>query len=367
MKTPHPYTFTATLDYLSIEALLGLIEEPARTVCHRILVDNRSLFERTQGSTHNHQVWEGGYIDHVTDGLNYARHLYAMTAALGRPLPFSLSDALLVFYLHDLEKPWRIQVLADGSAVNREGLDTKAAFKAFRETKLAEYGLTLTPAQLNGLTYVEGELHDYSSTRRVMNELAAFCHMVDVWSARIGFAHPQVDDAWPGAGRVRTMPQKDSASRADFHFFDFLDAKNASTATVQAKVNRGWKLFKVNHGFGAAGGTANYDHALVGPAGELLKVSERTVAAAGVQPERDVLQLNVLVLLLDGVYKTDLTLEAASRGLPRAEDLGTRWNGESRRWMIRPEAHADFSKWVPRDAKPTPMFSSMQPLGAQCN
>jgi hypothetical protein len=199
-----PHHFSTFLNYKRIERLLELIDEPARTVCLRILADNRALFERTQGSTHNHQVWVGGYIDHVTDGLNYARHLYAMTAALGRPLPFSLSDALLIFYLHDIEKPWRIQVHADGSAVNREGLDTKAAFKAFREAKLAEYGLTLTPAQLNGLTYVEGEMHDYSSTRRVMNELAAFCHMVDVWSARIGFARPKVDDEWVGAGRFRT-------------------------------------------------------------------------------------------------------------------------------------------------------------------
>jgi hypothetical protein len=203
MNTTQPHDFSTTLDYLRIEALLELIDEPARTVCQRILVDNRALFEHTQGSTHNHQVWVGGYIDHVTDGLNYARHLYAMTSALGRSLPFSLSEALLVFYLHDLEKPWRI-VVAGGVAFNRAELSTKADFKAFREKKLAEYGLTLTPAQLNGLTYVEGELHDYSSTRRVMNELAAFCHMVDVWSARIGFAHPKVEDEWPGAGRIRT-------------------------------------------------------------------------------------------------------------------------------------------------------------------
>lgn len=208
-RTAQPTLFSTTLDYLRIESLLGLIDEPARTICLKILADSRRLFESTQGSTHNHQVWPGGYIDHVTDGLNYARHLYAMTAALGRPLPFSLSDALLVFYLHDLEKPWRILVLPDGQAMNRAELSTKADFKAFREAKLAEYGRVLTPAQLNGLTYVEGELQDYSSTRRVMNELAAFCHMVDVWSARIGFAHPKVNDEWAGAGRFRTVSNND--------------------------------------------------------------------------------------------------------------------------------------------------------------
>lgn len=193
------------LDYLPIEAVLALIDEPWRTPCERILAEHRELFERARGSTHNHQTWDGGYIDHITDGLNYARHLYALDAALGRSMPFTLSDALLIFYLHDLEKPWRILVQESGEAMNRPGLDTKAAFKAFREEKLADYGLALTPAQLNGLTYVEGEMGDYSSTRRVMNELAAFCHKVDVWSARQCYDYPKATgDEWVGATRVRT-------------------------------------------------------------------------------------------------------------------------------------------------------------------
>ncbi len=198
-------TLSINLDYLSLESLLALLDAPYRDSCERILADHRSLFERTRGSTHNHQTWDGGYIDHVTDGLNYARHLYALDSALGRPMKFSLSDALLIFFLHDLEKPWRILVQDDGQVVNRPGLDTKSAFKTFREEKLAEYGLALTPALLNGLTYVEGELADYSSQRRVMNELAAFCHKVDVWSARQCYDYPKAEgDEWTGATRVRT-------------------------------------------------------------------------------------------------------------------------------------------------------------------
>lgn len=198
-------TLNLTLDYLPIEAVLALIDAPYRQSCERILAEHRPLFERTRGSTHNHQTWDGGYIDHVTDGLNYARHLYALDSALGRPMPFSLSDALLIFFLHDLEKPWRILVQDNGQVINRPGLDTKAAFKAFREEKLAEYGMVLTPALLNGLTYVEGELSDYSSQRRVMNELAAFCHKVDVWSARQCYDYPKANgDEWTGASRVRT-------------------------------------------------------------------------------------------------------------------------------------------------------------------
>ena len=195
-----------TLDYLTIEQLIDLIREPNRSICHHILRDNRELFEQARGSTHNHQTWDGGYIDHVTDGMNYARHLYAFDEAFGRPLKFSMSDALLVFFLHDLEKPWRILVDAEGRASNREGLATKAEFKQFREDKLKAYGLALTPDQLNGFTYVEGEIQDYSSKRRVMNELAAFCHKVDNWCARGWYDYPKAEgDEWIGARRVRTI------------------------------------------------------------------------------------------------------------------------------------------------------------------
>lgn len=193
------------LDYHPIEYLIGLIDEPNRSICMRILTDHRALFEKARGSTHNHQTWDGGYIDHVTDGMNYGRHLYAFDEAFGRPLPFSLSDALFVFFLHDLEKPWRILV-KDDLASNREGLATKEEFRKFRENKLAEYGLVLTPAQLNGFTYIEGEYKDYSSTHRVMNELAAFCHKIDNWCARGWYNYPKATgDEWIGATRFRIV------------------------------------------------------------------------------------------------------------------------------------------------------------------
>jgi len=198
-------TINQNLDYLTMDEMLNLIDEPNQSICKRILSDHRELFEKSHGSTHNHQTWEGGYIDHVTDAMNYTRHLYAFDSAFGRRLPFSLSDALLVIFLHDLEKPWRILV-QNGKASNREGLATKEEFKKFRESKLAECGLVFTPDQLNAFTYVEGEYKDYSSTHRVMNELAAFCHIVDTWSARGWYDYPKADgDEWVGAGRFRKI------------------------------------------------------------------------------------------------------------------------------------------------------------------
>jgi hypothetical protein len=197
-----------TPKYFTIEELIGFIDEPNRTACMNILTENRALFERVRGSTHNHQTWDGGFIDHTTDVMNYAYHLYDFNASFGRPLPFTKSDGILIMFLHDLEKPWRIEVMPDGTVRNRPGLDTKAAFKQFREDKLAQYNLKLDKNQLNGLTYVEGEISHYSSTHRVMNELAAFCHQCDNWSARGWYGYPLAhNDPWVGADKVRTVKQ----------------------------------------------------------------------------------------------------------------------------------------------------------------
>jgi len=189
--------------YFTMEELIGFIDEPNRSPCLQILKENEELFKQIPGSTHNHQTFKGGYYYHILDCMNYAYHLYDFDVSFGRPLPFSKSDALLILYLHDLEKPWRIEVMSDGSVRNRPGLDTKEAFKEFREKKLEEYGMKLTPAQMNGLTYVEGEIKDYSSTHRVMNELAAFCHKVDTWSARAWYDYPKPAgiDEWIGSDR----------------------------------------------------------------------------------------------------------------------------------------------------------------------
>ncbi|MCU0687543.1 MAG: hypothetical protein MUF34_35755 [Polyangiaceae bacterium] len=58
-----------------------------------------------QGSTNNHQAWRGGDLDHVAEVMNIAVVLFEQLSKK-RPLPFSLSDILLVVVLHDIEKPW---------------------------------------------------------------------------------------------------------------------------------------------------------------------------------------------------------------------------------------------------------------------
>ena len=190
------------MPYESVESLVHRIDNPNGAACAKILADHRTLFATVQGSTNNHQAWRGGYLDHVSEVMNIAVVLYEQLSAK-RPLPFSLSDLLLVVFLHDIEKPWKYELGADGQLHHKAEMQGKAAHQKFRMEMLGKYGITLTAEHENGLKYAEGELNDYTNKQRMMGPLAAMAHMCDVASARLWFDFPAASaDPWTGAARV---------------------------------------------------------------------------------------------------------------------------------------------------------------------
>ncbi len=176
------------MTYKTFDEIIELIDEPNRERCRKLYSDNKELFDTAAGSSHNHQAWRGGYRGHIQDICNIAVELYH-TFATKRPLPFSLPDAVLVLFLHDLEKPWKY---GQSDIVIPKGHDAQQEF--VRE-KMDEYRITLTPEQENALTYVHGEGHDFSQDRRTQGPLGAFVHICDTTSARIWFAYPK-HDGW---------------------------------------------------------------------------------------------------------------------------------------------------------------------------
>lgn len=179
--------------YLNLKDLVKRIEGENGLACQRLLEENEERFKTAKGSRHLHQNWEGGYYDHIQEVLNIASLLYENYSIL-RPLPFSRSDALLILFLHDLEKAWRYE---QNGSVN-PNLKEKSDKAAFRLNKIKEYAIELSPYQLEALKYVEGEMDDYSNKKRVMNELAAFCHVCDITSARLWYDQPRKGDSWSG-------------------------------------------------------------------------------------------------------------------------------------------------------------------------
>jgi hypothetical protein len=188
--------------YYSLDELINVIPEPNRTACNKILQENAETFRIARGSSHNHQYWQGGYLDHLREIMNLAVVFYRTLNGL-RPLEFSLSDALLALYLHDLEKPWRYQTDEQGNCVVNPALaDKKKTALPFVEQKIKEYGFVLNDEHWNAVKYAEGEKNDYSPGKRTSTPLAAFVHLCDSWSARGWYDFPKKEnDTWRGAKR----------------------------------------------------------------------------------------------------------------------------------------------------------------------
>lgn len=166
---------------IHITQLISRLDEPNRSKCKQLFEDNEKRIRAAWGSSHNHQAWPGGYIDHIEQVMNFALHLYATMSSEFHKLPFSLADARLVLFLHDLEKPWK----------PASGWNSKVERHTVRRELIDKYAITLTTEQNNALKYVEGEGDDYDNKYRVMNEMGAFCHMCDVASARIWHSYSE--------------------------------------------------------------------------------------------------------------------------------------------------------------------------------
>lgn len=186
--------------YYTLTELLKLIDNPNRSICYQFLDDNKDILATARGGKSKHQAWDGGYVDHITEVMNIAVALYEPLDER-RPLPFSLSDSLLVLFLHDVDKLWRYTT-ENGRIVEKADMDNKKKRDAFTQKKVTEYGFQLTEEHQNALKYVEGEVSDYDPYNRIQRPLAAFCHLCDTTSARIWFDFPLIEnDPWNDAKR----------------------------------------------------------------------------------------------------------------------------------------------------------------------
>jgi hypothetical protein len=172
--------------YLNLANLLKLIDSPNREKCQKMYNDNQKLFEYAKGSSSKHQAWKGGYIDHLEEIMNLAIMLYGTMNKL-RELSFSLSDALFVLFIHDLEKPWKYSKNPNDLARVKDA----SSVKNFIFEILKIYDIALNDEQNNAFKYIHGEGSDYDPENRVQLPLAAFVHCCDTISARIWFDEPR--------------------------------------------------------------------------------------------------------------------------------------------------------------------------------
>lgn len=205
------------LNYYSLEQLLQIIGEPYKSIFQDLVSEFEFQMYNAPGSTHNHQAWRGGYMDHVLEVMNIAVQLYAFLSLTGRKFDgdeqFELKDALIVLFLHDIEKAWRVELTASGEPLIdpendryeiAEAMRSKDARELFKLQLIQDREVMLSQAQMHALHFVEGMRDaDYSPGDRVMSPLATFCHICDMWSARIFYDFPHAyGDTWAIFGRT---------------------------------------------------------------------------------------------------------------------------------------------------------------------
>lgn len=178
--------------FLNLDQLLELIEGANGKACRQMYVDYKELIDTAPGAASNHQVWEGGYKDHIAQTMNLFRmqfddmERHVWLQALPESEQFSLSDGLTVLYLHDLEKPFKYKLADDGSLADNPDLADKKARKEFRKALIDKYGVQLSDTQKNALLHAEGVRDEYyKQGERVDQPLAALVHACDLISARV--------------------------------------------------------------------------------------------------------------------------------------------------------------------------------------
>ncbi len=180
--------------YYLFDELVNMIDSPYKELCWKVYLDNKEIFEFAKGSNVKHHYWERGYIGHLTETMNIAVRLHENLNAC-RELPFSLSDVLLILFLHDLEKPWKY----GGDSERVEEVKSFLDSKSFVKSKIDEYGFELNVNQLNALEYVHGEGEDYHPSRLIQSPLGALVSACDNLSARVWPDFPKDKfDSWKG-------------------------------------------------------------------------------------------------------------------------------------------------------------------------
>ena len=103
------------------------IEEPNHSAMRRLLLAEGERIALSPGSTHNHQTWPGGYVDHMVGMIEVGQTVYGYSR---KKHAFSFGDLVLVVLLHDIEKPWKYVDKPEGT---QRVFNNPAEIKAFTQ------------------------------------------------------------------------------------------------------------------------------------------------------------------------------------------------------------------------------------------
>lgn len=181
-----------------VEILNQIVDEDLKTkllIMHDAL---RPQMELMPAAVSHHHFWTGGILQHISEVMTIVQVLYRIMERIrGTPTTFTMDDAILVAYIHDLDKLERYE----RNTTNWKTKGVAYPFKAKEDlltcestgliaTKCAQYRIELSREHLHSLAFHHGGFSEYMSSVYVkyqpeMSPLATLLHCADLMSGFI--------------------------------------------------------------------------------------------------------------------------------------------------------------------------------------
>src|SRR5581483_8583092 len=175
---------------LDILTLLNCISDAdLRSKYVKLYMENKHLFTEYPASTKYHHSWKCGLDEHTKEVMNLCVQFFMVFNADMQSKGITADDAIICGFIHDLDKLGKYapnsvppESAKQEFVYNNNRLDASSVGRTVNI--LSKYGITLTDAQLNALTFTEGgwSVESKARSNSKPEPLAVLVHMADLYS-----------------------------------------------------------------------------------------------------------------------------------------------------------------------------------------
>jgi len=163
------------------------IEDYNNFKCINLLDYILDKYPNPTGTIYDDNSYESDYYKHMSDILDYASKMFKHLL-LKVKLEFSLSDAILVLFLHDIVTTIKYTpVLTKTGVIDENGMIEEeiyeyetASYDEIIEILINKFNIKLTEEHKLVLKHIHGEGEDYRKNKKILSPLSAFCHSCEL-------------------------------------------------------------------------------------------------------------------------------------------------------------------------------------------
>ncbi len=181
----HRFSYFVLRRYIitDFDRMIALLDEDMQGPVYDFFVNYYKGFTEARGSRVKHHARVGGLRHHLLQMATLYSILYSIFSLLVAHRDYTISDGIVVIFLHDIEK---LLKYTDQNDLDFYKGQYQSDPRIMLQGVVREFQIPLLPKHWDALKYIHGEGADYDPNRRVMSAFGALCHCADILSARIG-------------------------------------------------------------------------------------------------------------------------------------------------------------------------------------